>query len=111
MITQEDIRKFPGAEFYNLGVAQAKGVSTDSRATMFDMIFFALRGEKFDGHNFVRDAIGQKAACAVVDRKWYGTAVGRELFCRRFTRLSSSTIRRVHQVNLQEFIAENFLCP
>lgn len=48
-----------------------RSVSTDSRSVSGGQIFFALRGEKFDGHNFVVDAINQGAVCAVVDKRWY----------------------------------------
>jgi len=43
------------------------GVSTDSRTTKRGEIFFALRGDKFDGHRFVNDAFSRGAAVAVVD--------------------------------------------
>jgi len=79
LITQEDIQKIPEAEFYNLEFTSAKAVSTDSRTASRGDIFFALRGDKFDGHDFVGHVIKKKAACAVVDRKWYGTAVGGQL--------------------------------
>jgi len=74
----QDIRSSPTAEFYNLNFKFAKSVSTDSRSISTGEIFFALRGENFDGHNFVADAVEKGAACAVVDRKWYGTAVSNQ---------------------------------
>src|SRR5712692_5909356 len=43
-----------------------KGVSTDSRTTKRGEIFFALRGEKFDGHKFVGSAFENGAAMAVI---------------------------------------------
>lgn len=46
------------------------GVSTDSRATKPGEVFIALRGERFDAHDFVTKAIGCGAAAVVVDRKW-----------------------------------------
>jgi UDP-N-acetylmuramoyl-tripeptide--D-alanyl-D-alanine ligase len=46
------------------------GVSTDSRSTQPGDVFFAIRGEKFDGHNFVTRAISSGAAVVVVDQKW-----------------------------------------
>jgi UDP-N-acetylmuramoyl-tripeptide--D-alanyl-D-alanine ligase len=67
----QDLRSIPGAEFHNLKFNSAKSVSTDSRTVSGGDIFIALRGEQFDGHNFVADVIGKKAVCAVVDRKWY----------------------------------------
>ncbi|MGB2868625.1 MAG: Mur ligase family protein, partial [Bacteroidota bacterium] len=48
----------------------ATGVSTDSRSVKSGDLFVAIRGGKFDGHNFVTSAIEQGAAAVVVDRKW-----------------------------------------
>ena len=46
------------------------GVSTDSRSMRAGMLFFALRGEHFDGHAFIDDAIQKKACGVVADRTW-----------------------------------------
>lgn len=44
-------------------------VCTDSRAIKRDCIFFALKGENFNGNAFAATAIEQGAAYAVVDEK------------------------------------------
>jgi len=49
------------------GVVPA-GVSTDSRAIGAGELFVALRGEAFDGHDFLDAAAGRGAAAAVVSR-------------------------------------------
>jgi len=46
---------------------QFTGVSTDSRTVQQGEIFIAIRGEKFDGNEFVGDAFEKGAACAVVE--------------------------------------------
>jgi len=46
------------------------GVSTDSRNVKRGDAFVAIRGEKFDGHNFVTTAVREGAAVIVVDRRW-----------------------------------------
>ncbi len=46
----------------------AAEVLTDSRKICESSVFVALRGEKFDGHNFVSAAWNQGAICSVVDR-------------------------------------------
>jgi len=46
------------------------GVSTDSRTIQPGNIFFALRGEKYDGHQFVEEVVGQDPAAVVVDARW-----------------------------------------
>ena len=42
------------------------GVVTDSRQITPGCCFFAIKGENFDGHNFVNDALSNGAICAVV---------------------------------------------
>jgi UDP-N-acetylmuramoyl-tripeptide--D-alanyl-D-alanine ligase len=42
-------------------------VSTDTRAIKKDSIFFALRGENFDGNKFAKEALEKGAAFAVID--------------------------------------------
>lgn len=44
------------------------GVSTDTRTIQKGDCFFAIAGENFDGHNYVREAFAKGAACAVVER-------------------------------------------
>jgi UDP-N-acetylmuramoyl-tripeptide--D-alanyl-D-alanine ligase len=44
------------------------GVSTDSRTTQPGDLFFALHGDAFDGHDFVKVAFARGAAAAVVSR-------------------------------------------
>jgi UDP-N-acetylmuramoyl-tripeptide--D-alanyl-D-alanine ligase len=46
---------------------ECSGVATDSRTLAGGELFFALRGERFDGHDFVAVAAGRGAAAAVVD--------------------------------------------
>lgn len=53
-----------------LGVVQeraiARRVSTDSRVLEKGDAFFALKGERFDGHDFIAEAFVKGAACVVV---------------------------------------------
>jgi UDP-N-acetylmuramoyl-tripeptide--D-alanyl-D-alanine ligase len=49
------------------------GVSTDSRTVARGNLFVALRGENFDGHHFVRDALAKGALGAVVEATWAAT--------------------------------------
>ncbi len=50
-------------------------IVTDSRLAGKDDVFFALRGENFDGHDFVAD-VAAKGAAAVVSREGYGGGAG-----------------------------------
>jgi UDP-N-acetylmuramoyl-tripeptide--D-alanyl-D-alanine ligase len=45
------------------------GVSTDSRSIKPGDLFFALRGERFDGHHFIAEALRKGAQGGVVDQE------------------------------------------
>src|SRR5436190_23408727 len=47
-------------------------VSTDSRTVQRGDLFVALRGENFDGHNFIEQASRREAVGAMVEEKWQG---------------------------------------
>ena len=47
---------------------KAKGVSTDTRTVSEGDLFIAVKGERFDGHDFVDTAFARGAAGAVVSR-------------------------------------------
>ena len=46
-----------------------QGVTTDSRKVQEGCLYVALRGERFDGHDFVSAAVGAGAAGCVVERQ------------------------------------------
>ncbi len=46
---------------------RSEGVTTDSRGRVEGKIFFALRGEKYDGHRFAGDSLGAGCSLAVID--------------------------------------------
>ncbi len=50
--------------------AQVSGVSTDSRSLRPGDLFVALRGDRFDGHDFVSAALKAGASGAVVEARW-----------------------------------------
>ena len=52
--------------------AVAAGYSIDSRAIQPGELFFAVRGERLDGHDFVQAALAKHAAAAVVAREHLG---------------------------------------
>ncbi|MGG6263752.1 UDP-N-acetylmuramoyl-tripeptide--D-alanyl-D-alanine ligase [Leptolyngbya sp. AN03gr2] len=59
-----------GASSQNLLGSDAKGITTDTRSIQLGEVFLALRGERFDGHDFVRSAIEQGAIAAIVDSQF-----------------------------------------
>ena len=54
-------------ELYTL-YKKCTGITTDSRTIKEGVMFFALRGEKFDGNDFALDALKAGAKYAIVDR-------------------------------------------
>jgi UDP-N-acetylmuramoyl-tripeptide--D-alanyl-D-alanine ligase len=50
---------------------RAAGLSTDSRQCRPGEIFVALRGEKFDGHQFVAQVLASGALAALVEASWF----------------------------------------
>jgi UDP-N-acetylmuramoyl-tripeptide--D-alanyl-D-alanine ligase len=50
--------------------ASVTHISTDSRSLSAGAVFVALRGERFDGHDFIQTAQQQGAIAAIVDRQF-----------------------------------------
>jgi UDP-N-acetylmuramoyl-tripeptide--D-alanyl-D-alanine ligase len=48
--------------------AMIKNVYTDSRQAKAGALFFAIRGEKFDGHDFLNDVAGKGVATIVIEK-------------------------------------------
>lgn len=83
-LTVKDFQKLTGAEIVNKDLLKRRriaGVTTDSRAVKKDDLFFALKGEKFDAHDFIDDVVRSEAAAIVVNREW---AVKHDLYFRTF---------------------------
>jgi UDP-N-acetylmuramoyl-tripeptide--D-alanyl-D-alanine ligase len=52
------------------GDAEVLGYSIDSRTVAAGELFFAVRGERLDGHDFVEAALPNGAVAAVVSMRW-----------------------------------------
>ena len=59
----------PGARLYGAGATRIESVSTDSRTAGSGCVFFALRGDRFDAHDFVADVVARGARAVVVERR------------------------------------------
>jgi UDP-N-acetylmuramoyl-tripeptide--D-alanyl-D-alanine ligase len=68
--TLEEIAEATGGTMKGETGAFAAGVSTDSRAVAKGELFVALRGERFDGHDFVAAAAGRGVRIFLVDQTW-----------------------------------------
>ncbi|GAB1541937.1 UDP-N-acetylmuramoyl-tripeptide--D-alanyl-D-alanine ligase [Scytonema sp. NUACC21] len=66
--------KILSAQTINLSEAAlaqlSSGIQTDSRLLKPGEVFLALRGEKFDGHDFIQMAVDNGALAAIVDFKY-----------------------------------------
>jgi len=60
-------------ELVGSGERRMAGVEIDSRAPLAGRLFVALRGARFDGHDFVAAALAAGAAAALVERRWWAS--------------------------------------
>ena len=71
-ITLEDIFEIPGAVIYNPdNYRSVSSVSIDSRKIKRNSLFVAIKGEKFDGHDFVREVIKKGAIAVMLNENRY----------------------------------------
>ncbi len=91
--------------FEKLKQATAKGVSIDSRIVKKGEIFFAIKGERTDGHNYLRDAFRRGALLAVVNENWYKRNKkhypNNTFLIVRDTILTLGEFARIHKRNLE----------
>src|SRR2546423_13815336 len=64
-LSLEEISKAVGGTLEGPGNTKVRGYSIDSRTLTTGELFFAIKGPRFDGHQFVGQAL-QKGAAAVV---------------------------------------------
>ena len=68
-LTLEEINTAVGGTLEGQGNLKVKGYSIDSRTLKPGELFIAIKGPRFDGHQFVQQAIEKKAAAVVVEQK------------------------------------------
>ena len=64
--TAAELEHATGGRWASAPAADVEGVSTDTRQIARGAIFVALKGESFDGHDFVAQARDAGAAAALV---------------------------------------------
>ncbi|HSN92172.1 MAG TPA: UDP-N-acetylmuramoyl-tripeptide--D-alanyl-D-alanine ligase, partial [Anaeromyxobacteraceae bacterium] len=64
--TPDEIAAATGGRWLGAPPAQVAGVSTDTRTLAAGCLFVALRGERFDAHQFLPEAAARGASAAVV---------------------------------------------
>jgi len=67
-LTTGRIAAVVGGALYGDEEVEISGVTVDSRADCVGKMFIALRGEHFDGHDFIRDAVQKKARAVMAER-------------------------------------------
>lgn len=72
----EAVRAMQGELISGEAAAVWSGVRLDSRSVTGGELFFALAGERTDGHRFVTDALEAGAAAAIIDRRQAVPATG-----------------------------------
>jgi len=72
-IAQEIIGITAGRLLKGDSCARVKGVSTDTRILSPGDAFVALKGENFDGHNFIPRAVERGASCIISQKAYRGT--------------------------------------
>uniref|UniRef100_A0A7C4YBM9 UDP-N-acetylmuramoyl-tripeptide--D-alanyl-D-alanine ligase n=1 Tax=candidate division WOR-3 bacterium TaxID=2052148 RepID=A0A7C4YBM9_UNCW3 len=68
----EEILKWTNGKILNAKRKKITGISTDTRKIKKGEVFIALKGENFDGHNFVEEAFKKGASYAIVEREIKG---------------------------------------
>jgi UDP-N-acetylmuramoyl-tripeptide--D-alanyl-D-alanine ligase len=69
-INIEDLFNLPTAVIYNPDSFKSSSqVSTDTRTMKKNAIFLALKGENFDGHSFVNQAVKKGASAVIINKK------------------------------------------
>ena len=66
--TVAEIENMVSGSLFGSGLGVVRTVSTDTRSIQPGQLFVALRGERFDGHDFLEIALKQGAAAALVEK-------------------------------------------
>jgi UDP-N-acetylmuramoyl-tripeptide--D-alanyl-D-alanine ligase len=67
--TPQEAAAATGGELRGVDDAAIGGVSIDSRSVAAGDLFFAIKGDRLDGHDYVEAALGAGAAMAVIERR------------------------------------------
>ncbi len=88
-----------GQLLYGSPQSIVRGISIDSRTIKNEDIFIAIKGKRFDGHNFIQDAIKKGVSVAIISNPdKYLTAKGRIACIKVFdTRRALAELARFHR--------------
>jgi UDP-N-acetylmuramoyl-tripeptide--D-alanyl-D-alanine ligase len=70
MFTIEEIARATGGVVFGISEGSVSGVSTDSRRVKAGEMFVALKGERFDGHDFIAAAATRGVSVFLAESAW-----------------------------------------
>ncbi|MBN2655021.1 MAG: UDP-N-acetylmuramoyl-tripeptide--D-alanyl-D-alanine ligase [Nitrospirae bacterium] len=95
MLTSDFVLSSTGGKILNSAAMEFSGISTDSRTASAGDLFIPLCGDKFDGHDFLADAL-KSASGAIVSRA-YAEKSGLD-FTGRTIIVVEDTLRALHDL-------------
>lgn len=79
---------------------RSKGITTDTRKCSEGMMFFALRGENFDGNSYAKNALEQGCSYAVIDNMAYADPAEERIILVENSLLALQQLARHHRRQL-----------
>jgi UDP-N-acetylmuramoyl-tripeptide--D-alanyl-D-alanine ligase len=70
MFTINEIALATGGRIIGLAAGEVTAISTDSRSVMPGQLFVPLRGERFDGHAFIREVAEKGITTMLAEEQW-----------------------------------------
>lgn len=70
MFTIEEIIAATNGRLTGVSSGRVESVSTDSRTVAAGQLFVPLRGERFDGHDFIADVTGRGITALLAEEQW-----------------------------------------
>ena len=98
-VSVKDFLALQQAEFVNISdrvlkIRHIKGISIDSRTIEPQQVFWAIKGENFDGHTFIPDVTGKGALFSVMNRASYRS----EIHARLPLLIVPDTLKALHEL-------------
>jgi UDP-N-acetylmuramoyl-tripeptide--D-alanyl-D-alanine ligase len=89
-LTLEEISAAVSGKLEGPGTVKVTGYSIDTRTLKPGELFVAIKGPRFDGHDFIRQALEKRASAAVIDRPLPSASLKRETGDTNLIRVSST---------------------
>jgi UDP-N-acetylmuramoyl-tripeptide--D-alanyl-D-alanine ligase len=70
MFNINEIALVTGGRIVSLAIGEVDAVSTDSRSVLPGQLFVPLRGEHFDGHDFIREVADKGVSVILAEEQW-----------------------------------------